>query len=120
MHKKMPYEVYRGQFMLEKMINTPKIAVKRCSNNPRRWYVSFNASNPFSMQLVLQSLEKQHYQVLASSPSISVFQSKGTRLTWHTHGLIQIDSSNSILQNPQDIEQFIKEILMATTEDFTR
>ena len=106
--------------MPEKSMNTPKISVKRCSNNPRRWYVSFNASKPSSMQLVLQSLEKRHYQVLASTPSISVFQSKGTHLTWHTHGLIQVDTNNTILQNPQDIEQFIKEILKATTEDFSR
>ena len=106
--------------MPEKSMNMPKISVKRCSNNPRRWYVSFNASKPFNMQLVLKSLEKRHYQALATTPSISVFQSKGTRLTWHNHWLIQVDSNNSILQNPQDIEQFIKEILMATTEDFSR
>ncbi len=106
--------------MSKKSMNTPKISTKRCSNNPYRWYISFKASKPSSMQLVLQSLKKRHYQVLATTPSISVFQSKGIRLTWHTHGLIQVDSYNSILQNPQDIEQLIKEILLATTEDFSR
>jgi hypothetical protein len=64
---------------------------------------------------IQQTLKKRHYQVLATTPSISVFRSKHARLTWHSQGLIQIDLYDTSIQNTQDIKHLIKDILISSS-----
>jgi hypothetical protein len=95
----------------------PIISIARCSKNPQRWYVSFpNVSEPFHMPTIRQLLEKRQYQVLANTPNVNVFRNKEVRLTWHSHGLIQVDLYNHELQSVKNIEHLIKEILVSNTE----
>ncbi len=98
------------------MMIDSKFSVEACSNNPYRWYVSFDLITPFSLPTIEKMLLKQQFQLLASTPSIKVFRSNEIRLTWHKQGLIQIDLYNSKVRSAKDIEQLIKEILDANIE----
>jgi hypothetical protein len=68
------------------------------------------------MPTIKQMLEKQQYQVLATTPNVNVFRNKEVRLTWHSHGLIQVDLYNHKLQSAKNIEQLINEILVSNTK----
>lgn len=101
-------------------MNVPKFTVNRCSKNPKRWNVYFDTSKPFNLRTIQQLLEKKQYQVLATTPSVSVFRSKKARLTWHTQGFIQVDLYDPSIQNSKDIKHLIKDILVLDTKDIFR
>ncbi len=86
-------------------------SVNICDTNPQRWYVNFNLSKPFPMPYVKKALEKNHYQTLASTPSIMVFRLDTIRLTWHSQGLIQVDYSDQKKRSSSIVEVFIKRLL---------
>ena len=92
-------------------MNAPSFTIKPCSNNPRRWYVSFNPPTKFQLPKVKESLVKNQYNVLTTTPTVMVFKLKNTRLTWHSQGLIQVDMYESNIETSKEIEQLIKEIL---------
>ncbi|MFX0088177.1 MAG: hypothetical protein ACFFAU_21160 [Candidatus Hodarchaeota archaeon] len=85
--------------------------IKPCSNNARRWYVSFNPSRKFQLQKVKEILVKKQYQVLTITPTVMVFKLENIRLTWHSQGLIQVDMYGTNIETSKGIEQLIKEIL---------
>ena len=91
-------------------MNDPKFSVKQCSNNPRRWYVSFKPKEKFHLSLVEQALIKKQFNVLINTPTVMVFKSKNLRLTWHCRGLIQVDLYELDIETSKEIEQLINEI----------
>ncbi|MHA2075892.1 MAG: hypothetical protein ACW97X_14825 [Candidatus Hodarchaeales archaeon] len=94
-------------------MKTYKFSVNQCSNNPSRWYVSFNSENIFQLSIVEQALVKLNYKVLTITPSIMVLKSENVRLTWHSHGLIQVDLYDLHIETSEGIEQLINEILVS-------
>ncbi|MFX0172113.1 MAG: hypothetical protein ACFE9L_09345, partial [Candidatus Hodarchaeota archaeon] len=68
------------------------------------------------MPTIKQMLEKQQYQVLAATPNVNVFRNNEVRLTWHSHGLIQVDLYNQNLHSVKNIEQLINDILVSNTK----
>jgi hypothetical protein len=86
-------------------------SVKICDKNPHRWYISFSLSKPFSMKDIKNTLEKENYSTLATTPNIAVFRGKHVKLTWHSQGLIQIDYYDSELQNKSHVIAFVKTII---------
>ncbi len=97
----------------------PNFSVNRCSNNSQRWNVYFNSSKPFHMHSIQEILEKKHYQILATTPNITVFRSKDVRLTCYTEGLIQVDLYDSSKKGLKDIEHLIKDIFDLNSINFS-
>lgn len=90
-----------------------KFIVNRCSNNPSRWYVSFKSLIQLRLSKVEETLVKMNYKVLTTTPSVMVFKSQKLRLTWHSHGLIQVDLYELNIETTEGIEQLINEILVS-------
>lgn len=90
-----------------------KFIVKRCSNNPSRWYVSFKSLKQFKLSIVEETLVKLNYKVLTTTPSVMVFKSQKIRLTWHSHGLIQVDLYELNIETTERIEQLINQIFVS-------
>jgi len=86
-------------------------SVNICDNNPYRWYVSFNRTKPFALDIIKRSLEKISYRTLASTPTVVVFQSDDVKLTWHSHGLLQIDFNDKQERLTTTVEDYIKKLL---------
>ena len=91
--------------------------VKICDNNPYRWYVSFNRTKPFSLRTIKHNLERNSYQTLASTPTVMVFRSESVRLTWNSHGLVQMDFSDRQVRKITIVEKFVKELLELVSPD---
>ncbi len=90
-----------------------KFIVNRCSNNPSRWYISFKSLKQLRLSKVEETLVKMNYKVLTTTPSVMVFKSQKLRLTWHSHGLIQVDLYDLNIETTEGIEQLINEILVS-------
>ena len=92
-------------------MNATNFSVNRCYDNPQRWNVYFNNFKPFHMHSIREKLKKKQYQILATTPNLTVFRSKEVRLTLHSEGFIQIDLYDSSKKGVKDIEHLIKDIL---------
>jgi hypothetical protein len=86
-------------------------SVKICDNNPYRWYISFNLTKPFSLGTIRQSLEAKSYRTLASTPSVMVFRSDDVKLTWNSHGLLQVDFNDKQKRSVNTVEDYIKDLI---------
>ena len=82
-------------------------SVKICDTNPYRWYVSFKQNKPVNLRKVRLILEKNRYQTLASTPTVMVFQSDSNKLTWHSHGLLQVDFIDQQRHEINSVEDFV-------------
>ncbi|MHA1993283.1 MAG: hypothetical protein ACW97Z_01960 [Candidatus Hodarchaeales archaeon] len=90
---------------------SPNFSVKICDNNPSRWYISFKQVKQFSLGTIKHNLEKISYQTLASTPTVMVFRSDDVKLTWHSHGLLQVDFNDEQERLVHNVEAYIKELL---------
>ncbi len=92
-------------------------SIKICGNNPYRWYISFKQTEPLSLTRIKSILAKENYQTLASTQSVMVFQSNSIRLTWHSHGLLQVDYIDKQKQNIQSVDDLVNQLIHLVSQE---